>query len=116
MSALSLSAAEWRFEDVALDLSSKGGRHPMIQTGIYAADGIIIAVDYDPARRDELAQCGRIFFLDAARSEVTLQRDIMLPERAFRLGRFRSDIQAVLRKNAVIVLCGDRLITIRGEK
>lgn len=116
VSALDVTTGGWRFEDSILDVRASGGRYPTVQSGLYAADGLVVAVDYSPSRRDR-PLVGRIFFVDGRSGKVTFARDTHLPEGFGSKGLLRPlGLQVVLRNEAFLMVSANRLICIRGTK
>ncbi len=116
VSALELDTGEVRFEGMLLNILGRGGRHPTIQEGIVAGDGLIVVVDYDPARRDVDALRGRIFFVDGAGGDVTFSKDVLEPGGAGNILPGYRPLVVRLREGALLILADSRLICLREER
>ncbi len=116
VSGLDVAMGSWRFEDSILDVRASGGRYPTVHPGVYAADGLVVAVDYSPSRRDR-PLVGRVFFVDGRTGKVIFSRDTHLPDGFGSKGLLRPlGIQVALRNEGFLMVSANRLICIRGTR
>lgn len=116
LSAFDLGLGRWVFEDIRLDLKGQGGRSPNVQRGAYAGDGLVLAVNYAPSRRDERALQGRIFLVGGDHGELIFTRDLKSAKGLEPGQPIRKEIQAEVTEQGVIVVWGNTLILIEEKR
>jgi outer membrane protein assembly factor BamB/tetratricopeptide (TPR) repeat protein len=115
VSALETATGQWRFEDAVVDLSGCGGRHRMVQDGVYAADGLVVGVSCIPAQRGSTVT-GSVFFLDGSTGKVTFFKQLHADAGNTRGIRSRKEIGIQLKGDAVLLLARNRLICVRSQQ